>query len=265
MSSWASWLVGGEEEADPNQAQEALPEVQEGEIVPCIIEGLPSPVTVDDYEALHADWEKKAIELMTGEEGWEDSGYYNASAEDMQLKMWDRAVEGVSIYCLKCTCVMPVSIATMHKRISSADADELRNWDPDVETTKIHAAIKEDIELVYQSYAAPFPVASRNFLAVRYTRRDGETVTITGGSINHADYPMDPNYCRGVLHVGGWRLEPIEGEPNKCQVVRVIQVDPCGMIPGWIVNMFKSKAAQALVDLRDMMVRFGDVEGIPAE
>lgn len=93
---------------------------------------------------------------------------------------------------------------------------------------------------------------------------DGSRRTVNT-SINHKDFPAT-QYVRGVIHLSGYVLRPIEGrvlcdglpvlplpalltldsagKPDECTIQRVTKIDPKGSIPLWVVNMFKGKAAK---------------------
>src|SRR5438045_1477103 len=48
----------------------------------------------------------------------------------------------------------------------------------------------------------------------------------------------------------GWKISPIAGNPNACFQYRIVQLDPKGWIPVQIVNLFKNKAGESLVQQR---------------
>ena len=61
-------------------------------------------------------------------------------------------------------------------------------------------------------------------------------------SIEHPDYPPQPKPVRAIKHLAGQLFFPVEGDPNKCVLHGVAQVDLGGMIPASIIASFQPNA-----------------------
>eukprot|EP01102_Stenamoeba_stenopodia_P018660 TRINITY_DN6886_c0_g1_i2.p1 TRINITY_DN6886_c0_g1~~TRINITY_DN6886_c0_g1_i2.p1 ORF type:complete len:144 (-),score=26.17 TRINITY_DN6886_c0_g1_i2:213-644(-) len=132
------------------------------------------------------------------------------------------------------------------------DVNVLKQWDTEVEQMKTIQKFNDNIQLVYSSYNAPYPVWKREFVAIRCHKEEDDGTCISwGASVNHKDFPTPKDYVRGVIVVSGWHLRPVEGQPNKTLCTRVVQLDPKGWIPSTVVNMYKTKSGQALVAIRN--------------
>src|SRR5687768_9548741 len=93
---------------------------------------------------------------------------------------------------------------------------------------------------------------------------DGTLVSY-GTSINHKACKSNAGIVRAVAKVSAMLLKPIPGtdnalsyrivdfvpgEKNKCYCIRMVQMDPKGMIPGWVVNAGKKKAASTFLEMK---------------
>jgi hypothetical protein len=64
-----------------------------------------------------------------------------------------------------------------------------------------------------------------------------EGVYLIAHSVEHPDAPLDPNnYVRANVKMSVYHFSSLENGETK--VVRIVNVDPCGWLPKWLVNMF---------------------------
>jgi len=100
--------------------------------------------------------------------------------------------------------------------------------------------VSKDITVVRARYQAPFPVANREFVALRCKGRmpDGTLVTY-GTSIRHAKCVVgEGGFLRATVFTGCF-CEAVTGEPNKCRLVRIINLDPKGMpCPSFLLALY---------------------------
>jgi len=59
---------------------------------------------------------------------------------------------------------------------------------------------------------------------------------------------------RGNCVVSGVMVKPVEDSPHKCFCIRVVHMDPKGMIPPWIVALSKKRAGQSFETLRKLIL-----------
>jgi hypothetical protein len=92
----------------------------------------------------------------------------------------------------------------------------------------------------YSEVKLPWPVQNRDFVAHLTVSQNPDTkvVTIDGPVINGMVPPKD-----GIVRVdhskGKWTLIPIS--KNEVKIEYILQTDPGGAIPAWIVNLFASE------------------------
>ena len=49
--------------------------------------------------------------------------------------------------------------------------------------------------------------------------------------------PETKGIVRGLLPMGGWKLSPVEGQPNKTKCDYIAEIDLKGNIPGFVMKL----------------------------
>jgi len=73
-------------------------------------------------------------------------------------------------------------------------------------------------------------------------------------SINHKVVKSDASVVRGVLHINIVVIRPIPGEENKTELIRILDVEPKGNVPNFIVTMTKNSAGSFVVLARKALL-----------
>lgn len=209
-----------------------------------------TPTSAADYEALATRKYQNFLDLVNSEDGWTRLEFLEPGHTDIEI--YDRVSPDSAINCTKTIAILPASPKTILELCKCTDVEALKQWDADVEQIKTIEKINENLQLVYSSYNAPYPVWKREFVAIRATQElsDGTCVSY-GASVNHKDFPTPKEHVRGCIVVSGWHLKPVEGNPNATRCTRVVQLDPKGWIPSTVVNMFKNKSGLSMVAIRN--------------
>jgi len=150
--------------------------------------------------------------------------------------------------------VLNASPKEMYEIIRCPDIAKLNEWDPEIFSSKTIEEVAPDIQITHVVYKAPFPLSYREFVALRAktVESDGSYLSY-GNSINHKTFPTTKDYVRAVSIVSGWSFRPVPGNPNQCIAKRIVQMDPKGVIPAWVVNSYKTKAGLLLVSVRNFL------------
>eukprot|EP01087_Luapelamoeba_hula_P006160 TRINITY_DN16268_c0_g1_i1.p1 TRINITY_DN16268_c0_g1~~TRINITY_DN16268_c0_g1_i1.p1 ORF type:complete len:255 (+),score=48.65 TRINITY_DN16268_c0_g1_i1:37-765(+) len=211
---------------------------------------LPAPKTKEDYEALRDSMLIKLKELIATTDGW------TQHSEQDGFTLWEKVIDPAdSIHLIKTTGELPVSVTKADAIISDTNIETRKKWDSEVAFYKVAEEITPNILVSHVGFTAPFPVAGRDFVSIRCTMRDSDDVHYSWGcSIDYPAIPEDPSgtYVRGRIVITGFVLKPIAGEPDKCSIINIAQVDPMGMIPGWVVNLSKGKALARSTNLKKL-------------
>jgi hypothetical protein len=56
--------------------------------------------------------------------------------------------------------------------------------------------------------------------------------------------------------MGGWRLEPVEGQPNKTRANFLIEIDLKGNIPGFVTKQAMKDQGYQIVKMRQVVEKF---------
>ena len=65
--------------------------------------------------------------------------------------------------------------------------------------------------------------------------------------------PEQKSVIRASAPIGGWRLEPLEGDPTKTKASYMIELDLKGNIPGFVMKKANSDQGQQIVLLRKVV------------
>ena len=169
--------------------------------------------------------------------------------DDENIKIWDKTEDGSTVNRLKMSFTLPYSAMQFVGLLRSIDLDLLQKWDPDLKEKKHLEKIGPGVDILYSAYNAPWPVAGRDFLFLQTLRERDSTMIHLTFSINSNKYQGNPaEYVRGVVY-SAWYITPIS--ESQCKVVRVVEMDPKGLIPAMIVQSKKLCAAKQIVALRE--------------
>ena len=104
--------------------------------------------------------------------------------------------------------------------------------------------------MVYTAYDTPFGVTNREMLVARVIRKkDNKTYALTA-SVNDVNTPVKEGRVRAVI-LSVWCLEAeLEGQTT---VTRILQLDPKGNIPTFVVNSYKTKPADGMALIRGIL------------
>jgi hypothetical protein len=227
------WLGGGNNEAP------IYPELE-------------APQSVADFKALNDKKVKLLVELLNNNDGWTETAYGVEGHND--IKIVSKQLEGESVNIVKTSAVINASAEKILNLFSVNDVKERQKLEHDLLDAKVLKEIDETTSLYYSAYKSPaFPVSDREFTNVRHVVRnfDGKDgILICLYSVNYKEQPTVEKRVRAVVVVSGIVIQPVEGASDKCNFTRIVQLDPKGNIPTFVVNMFVKKSGDVLVGIR---------------
>jgi len=208
-----------------------------------------SPTTVKDYEDLAARCLQECLQLAEDKEGWTTINH----GRDSSIRLLDKTQPGSPVNIIKTEGILDCSPSELIEAVGTNDLSLRRQWDRDLKVYDIIEDITPEISVLYQVYNAPFPVQDRDFVAIKAKKLlpDGTWVTY-GTTINHDKKPPVETCVRAV-GMSALFIRPIPGMLYKCMTVRIARLDPMGMIPKFVINMSKKKAAVSVVCLREFV------------
>jgi len=205
-----------------------------------------TPSSASDVQKL-ADKKLDALQALIKESGWTNIDFPEASdikvASKLTGEIHAQMAQG--------------KINAPPKRVAevawTTDHSEIKKFDSEISAIKVVQEYSPDLKVYLSVHPLPFPLASREFLAIRSKRVNPDgSIFVWGCSINRSDVPQASGNVRGVISVSGWIIEPADNG-NSSTVTRLFRVDPKGNIPTFAINMFKTKAGLGLNAVRNFI------------
>ncbi|MDC1174535.1 START domain-containing protein [Bacteriovoracaceae bacterium] len=122
-----------------------------------------------------------------------------------------------------------------------ADTKRKKEWVPKLLVGKVIEETSEYDRIEYALYDSPWPFYDRAFIISTngIHNKKEKSILIEIKSVEHKDYPLNPDYVRGNTHMGNVYIRYIG--PNKSFFQVTLLTDFKGNIPTWIVNMVQAK------------------------
>ncbi len=154
------------------------------------------------------------------------------------ISVYTKTQDNSDLKAIKVECVLNTTLSGMVAVIMDVNAGA--GW---VYSTKSSVLLKQvsPSELYYYSEVSlPWPISNRDFIAHLKAAQDPvtKTVIINGPTIDNY-VPVKENIVRVKKSSGRWVLKPYNA--NHIKVEYVLETDPGGSLPAWMVNLFVTK------------------------
>jgi hypothetical protein len=104
--------------------------------------------------------------------------------------------------------------------------------------------------VIYERYAAPWPVSPRDFVYAQKVMEREDGIFIVAKSVEMG-VPEREGVVRGEVIASGFYLRKVE--ERKTEVSYLACADPKGLLPGFVVDMFAQKQTSSVVRIREAM------------
>lgn len=176
---------------------------------------------------------------------------WTLKTEKEGIKVYTKSFENSPFKAIKTVCTIDASLT----RISAVLLD-IKNTGEWVYSTKKAVVLKQisEAELIYYSEInVPWPASNRDFIVQLKLWQDEKTKAVTLLAENKPTYL--PNY-KSIVRIpqsySKWYIEPAGN--GKVKVEYVLQVDPGGSVPAWLINMFATKGPlESFINLRNQV------------
>ena len=154
------------------------------------------------------------------------------------IQVYTKSVPNSAFKALKTVCNVETSLT----RITAVllDVKNTKDW---VYATKVCKLLKQTSpsELYYYSEVSlPWPASNRDFIIRIAITQDPKTKALTVIAENQPDYvPAQKGIVRIRQSEAHWLITPVS--KGVVRVEYTMAVDPSGLLPAWLVNMFVSK------------------------
>jgi START domain len=154
------------------------------------------------------------------------------------IKVYTKNLENSPFKAVKTVCTVDASLTKLTAVL--LDINSSKDW---VYSTKVCTVLKQltPSELIYYSeVAVPWPVNNRDFIVRLKVSQDAKTKIITVEGDNRPTLlPEKKNVVRIQQCYSKWIIVPQAN--GQVKIEYVLQVDPGGMIPAWLINLFAAK------------------------
>ena len=155
------------------------------------------------------------------------------------IKVYTCAAERLKFKTIKASFTVNVPLSQLAAFV--LDIDNYNNWQ--YKTIHAHTVKKiNDREFIYYTeIIAPWPVSNRDMVIHLRLIQDpkSKVITITTKSVPGL-IPAKKNIVRVPTSLAKWTVVPVSA--NRLKVEYVIQIDPGGSVPAWMVNMVAAQA-----------------------
>jgi len=173
---------------------------------------------------------------------------WNLIDEQEGITLWEKTLPPNSpSHLVRAVATLDVPPEILAEFVQETSVEKRLVWDPEVLVYDIKQRVDDEIEIVHQAFKAPFPVASRDFCAIRCTKSKDGVIYVFGCSIEHDSVPETKDHVRGNAIMSGYIFKPINrNDVNTTQIIHAVQLDPRGWIPAFVVNLSKNKPLDRL-------------------
>jgi hypothetical protein len=135
------------------------------------------------------------------------------------------------------------------------DADQYYVWSYSVKKSQIINKINPSSFVYYMEVNAPWPVTNRDLYAVFAVSIDTVLQTMHVSTVGERDFrPAGIDLVRIPYSKSQWYVSTISN--NIIHLSYVLEIDPGGSVPGWIMNLFSTKAPfETFLNLKHKMAR----------
>jgi len=136
------------------------------------------------------------------------------------------------------------------------DFDKANALDPMFKEGRICLVLEGTQTINYACYKMPPLIASRDFVIQSIDMINSEGVGISvGKSVEVNELPIRDGVVRAVINDSGYVYKPLPEDPTKSLVQYVVNVDPKGWIPHWVVNATASDQGTNIQRLQEYFIK----------
>ena len=201
------------------------------------IEELRTCTTPEEIKAAAEAAAKWFEETLT--DGWKETSKGDVTAYDRPPKNDHHSIKTIT--------KSKLAAEELFKRYCAAGFEETKKIDKEALESVVVESVDDHIKVVKAANSAPWPVAPREFVSVTYDyAKDGSFYWVSQ-SIN---YPKVDTVAKGRVRgvkSFGMKFTPCEG---GCQIERVLQINPRGMVPSVAINSSKKSDIARLAAMK---------------
>jgi len=154
------------------------------------------------------------------------------------IKVYTKDMGNSPFKAIKTVCTIESSLTRLTAVL--LDINSSTDWVYATKSCKLLAQ-SSPAELVYYSEVeVPWPASNRDFIVSLKVSQDKKSKAVTVTGENRKDYlPVNKNIVRIPQSYSKWYIQPLQ--KGQVQIEYILQVDPGGMVPAWLINLFAAR------------------------
>ena len=154
------------------------------------------------------------------------------------IKTYAKKVTDSKINAVKIESVYAATLAQFVAVI--LDVNSYDSWIYNSKSTRLLKQVSPSELYYYSEVSFPWPTVNRDFVSHVMISQDPHTKVVRVDANNVGGYvPVKSNIVRISRSSGRWIITPIA--KNQLKVEYILQVDPGGDLPAWLINPFAAK------------------------
>jgi hypothetical protein len=178
---------------------------------------------------------------------------WNLKTDKDNIKTYSKKLPDSKINAVKIESVFPCTVSQFVSVLM--DVDSYDDWIYNSKSTRLVKQVSPAEMYYYSEVGFPWPTANRDFVSHVIISQDPRT------KIAHVDaknvsglVPVKSSIVRIEKSSGSWLITPVGG--NSVKIEYVLQVDPGGDLPAWLINPFASKGlVETFKNLRKQLTK----------
>jgi len=203
---------------------------------------------------LRGGLKSKSKKFKSHFEAGTDQGWKLFTTEYPNIQSYEKLTDESPIKIIKATGKLNCSAEKIFHKIWDQTYEEKKKTDDSLLKDAVLEKIDDHTIITYQSYKAPWPVSSRDFLFLRSKVVEDGNIYQVDVSIEHNSKPVETTtkngFVRAKLIVSGYVYVP-KGD-NECEATHIVLMDPCGNIPSFLVNSNTAKIPKKIKEFQDL-------------
>lgn len=161
---------------------------------------------------------------------------WELKAEEEGIKVYTRPVENSAIKAIKVECTVEASLSQLTAVLLDIPASD--EWVYATKFCRVQKMLSPN-ELIYHSEIdVPWPASNRDFIVrIKLEQDSSKTLTVSGENL--PQYLDEQEGVVRIMHtVSHWAATPRD---TSVDIVFTLHVDPGGLIPAWLINLFATR------------------------
>jgi hypothetical protein len=120
------------------------------------------------------------------------------------------------------------------------------------------AKVADQTFIVYQRTKKIAVVSSREFILLAHFNMtpDGSIYVLVQDANRDDLCPETKSIVRGSVPIGGWKFEPVPGNPRQTMATYGVELDLKGSIPGFVIKSANKDQGLQIVKMRTVIEKF---------